>query len=741
MNGLDVLTDILRTITFFLDDKVYGLIPTIYGLFMNLSQIDLLSGEDNPISALISRIYVLLGIFMLFRLAFSLLQYMVDPNSFSDSAKGFGKLVTNSLVSLGLLVLTPWIFSTAMEIQSTIINQNVIPSLVLGSGITSGDAGTSTNSGTVMSADFVQEIAKDTQFMMFGAFYYVNGNVVSECAETPVFGTIGMSTNESCLETLDEGFASEEAIYSSNVQLSSFFKTADENGNVTDNRNFTHFDKLLWWKINGEYVINYIPFISTIAGIYVVFLLITFCVDVAVRILKLAFLQAVAPIAIISYVDPKESLSNSKLSNWLKETGKTYFSLFLRLAMIYLILLLISAIANTVLSNGSPIQNSISDSSYTMWVYLFLVIASFMFAKKVPELLEKIFGIKGSGEFSLNPFKTIKDVATIPAIAAGGAALGAGVGAMASNTIAAYSTVKNNWGNNINDFKNNFSTAKGVAGKMGVIKSAASPWLGIGGGAISGAIRGGRAGYTGKNMIQGAIAGRKASNQARYRRDVNQEANYGVKQRVFDKVSDFAGIKNKDAGLGKMDKDIKILKKQMSDLDMQESGVREQMAGYYKQYNRDMLDDAVKAKTYEEYLKSQNINIPVSQSVTMGNTNVGNVEQQFNVSAENVGVTGGARSNVNEDIDNRVPKVMQDVVPERNVANLGDISGQPSFNSNQQSQQVIEIPSVIIDEKTFNEYKNLSDTVESINNQREDLRQQVSRYEDVSEVKKLNKKG
>ena len=123
--GLDVVQDILRTIAFFLDDKVYGLISQVYELFMYLSQINLLSGDNNPLNQLISRVYVLLGIFMLFKLSFSLLQYMVDPNSFSDSAKGFGKLVTNSLVSLSLLILVPFIFSAGMELQSVILNENI----------------------------------------------------------------------------------------------------------------------------------------------------------------------------------------------------------------------------------------------------------------------------------------------------------------------------------------------------------------------------------------------------------------------------------------------------------------------------------------------------------------------------------------------------------------------------------------------------------------------------------------
>ena len=86
---LDVLTDLVRALMFFFDNIIYGLIPTIYKLFVYLSEVDLFTG-NTQISNLVNHIYVLLGIFMLFKVSFSLLQYIVDPNSFRDSFKRYG---------------------------------------------------------------------------------------------------------------------------------------------------------------------------------------------------------------------------------------------------------------------------------------------------------------------------------------------------------------------------------------------------------------------------------------------------------------------------------------------------------------------------------------------------------------------------------------------------------------------------------------------------------------------------
>ena len=111
---------------------------------------------------------------------------------------------------------------------------------------------------------------------------------------------------------------------------------------------------------------------------------------------------------IVSYIDPKESISDGKLRRWVNESASTYFSLFLRLATIFFVMLLVEIISSSVLSDDSGesyIGAQIDDTAYSIWIYLFLVIGAFMFAKQVPKMIESIFGIKGSGDLHLNPFK------------------------------------------------------------------------------------------------------------------------------------------------------------------------------------------------------------------------------------------------------------------------------------------------------------------------------------------------
>ena len=430
---MEILQNLFRTLMFCIDNIVYGLIPQIYRLFIYLSEINLFSDNpDSPINKLVSHVYVLLGIFMLFKVSFSLLQYIVDPNAFRDSSKGMGKLITNVLVALILLVSVPSIFGLAMDIQSEIVQSNAIGQLILGTDTGSGNYPVSADGS--ISDEGVQQMAKDLQFMLYGAFYSVNqdvmmsGRILEGCSgSSGVLGSMDMAT-EKCLNALQNNLPNDAA--SNGVSLYSFFKHVDENGNVVDEREFGHLDKLLWWKDDGDYVINYLPIISAAAGIYVIFLLIGFCVDIAVRAIKLCFLQMLAPIAIVSYVDPKESISNGKLNAWIKECASTYFSLFLRLATIFLVMFLISMIASTLLSSGEYISGLPEDTSYNIWIYLFLVIGAFMFAKQVPNIIESIFGIKFSGELHLNPFKNAGAAGILGGVA------GFGAGAIASGIAA-----------------------------------------------------------------------------------------------------------------------------------------------------------------------------------------------------------------------------------------------------------------------------------------------------------------
>ena len=193
---------------------------------------------------------------------------------------------------------------------------------------------------------------------------------------------------------------------------------------------------------------------STAAGVVVFLLLLTACMDVALRTIKLGFLEIIAPIPIISYVDPKSG-KDGMFKKWLDEVWKTWLSLFVRLAVIYFAIYIISLINNNVdsaMSNG-------------LWVTLFLLIGALIFAKQFPKLIENIFGIQFD-ELNLHPIKKVTEQAAL-----GKTVVGAGVAAGAA-TLAIPGAVGANLVNNYMNrekgkftLKNNLKS--GISGAFG----------------------------------------------------------------------------------------------------------------------------------------------------------------------------------------------------------------------------------------------------------------------------------
>ena len=62
---------------------------------------------------------------------------------------------------------------------------------------------------------------------------------------------------------------------------------------------------------------------------------------------KLIVLYLIAPLPIISYIDPKSS-SGGMFDSWLKLTIKTYISIFLTLTAIYFVLAVLSTLLGSI---------------------------------------------------------------------------------------------------------------------------------------------------------------------------------------------------------------------------------------------------------------------------------------------------------------------------------------------------------------------------------------------------------
>lgn len=390
-------TSLIRQFFFSIDKIVFNFISSIYDVLITIARTSVLSQAD--IVGMADRIYKLLAIFMVFKVTLSLITYVVNPDDFSDKSKGISKLSKNIIISLSLLILTPYIFSYAYQLQTIILEDNSLSVLIFGDDETSA-----TNESFFNTAG--DKIAYVTMMPFFSPNLSLNADGIINCDTlTQREGDVTKFNGEckTALETLTD----EDKDNNFSKQTLETYVAGIENGNfglmfrqdmalatVTDSENDSE----------TNYVMDYKFIFSTVVGVVIILLLITFCMDIAVRSIKLAFLQLAAPIPIISYVDPKSG-KDGMFKKWYDMCFKTYLSLFIRLLALYFAVYIIGKVADLRLVDiidGSYVTNGI--------VSIFIIIGALMFAKQLPKLLEGL-GIKldGDGKFTLNPLKKFEE--------------------------------------------------------------------------------------------------------------------------------------------------------------------------------------------------------------------------------------------------------------------------------------------------------------------------------------------
>ena len=368
------------------DRIVYGLMAILYDIFFNIADTTIFSSET--IKNFYSRVQLIIGVVMIFKLSISVIQAVMDPDRLTNKDAGMGKIITRIVTMLAMFTAIiplniPYaeegsynaylnenglLFGTLYSLQSRIIKGNVIGKLVLGNN------STSTSIKGNLSED---EASQGDKLATFILKTFVRLNLKKSAVDEGAFDSKGnlISDNLMC----DGGYDDELEIY-----VNSDSTPGDILDGVTE-----------WCKppenIHDEerYSYVYTPIISTICGIIIDIVLIGYCVDIAIRALKLAVLRLLAPIPIISYVDPKSSKDGS-FATWTKSLTSTYIDVFLRLAIIFFVLFLIQ----DIIKNGLDIP--IGNGAVGAFSTIFIIIGLFYFAKMAPKFIKDALGMKGS---------------------------------------------------------------------------------------------------------------------------------------------------------------------------------------------------------------------------------------------------------------------------------------------------------------------------------------------------------
>lgn len=431
--------DIPRQIFVWIDSAIYWLISSVYGLIEDLARIQIF--RESTLNNFYNKIYLLLSIFMLFKVSFSIVSYILDPAKTVDKNSGFGKIITNVVIMFVMILSAPIAFKYLTKLQNAILDDDIILNFVF------GDVGSTNVNNEIQLAD--SERCQEWSKIHDGMRKYnpaspgmsiANNNgdylavtiyrVFFTLADTKVETGKGMDDHKNDGKTLD-------------VKKGKYvfdFMCNDNNTHisVSDMASFVnaYVDEINEVGSNGYYLIEYKFFVATAVGGFALLMLINIAFETSVRAIKLGFYQLIAPIPIISYIDPNSS-KNGVFSKYIKALGKTWISLFIRLFSLYFAIFVIKEFNTNFVQDLGEVHSS------KFFITLFVIIGALMFAKQLPQFIEELFPGMKMGKMQLNPFKNIAENAMFGkqalglAAFAGGTAIGAvsRMGNLAKNTV------------------------------------------------------------------------------------------------------------------------------------------------------------------------------------------------------------------------------------------------------------------------------------------------------------------
>lgn len=414
-----VFIDRVRDIFAVLDRCVYGLITIFYDTIENLTEVTVISSGE--ISAIAGRIYTLLALFMIFKVSFSLINYLVNPDLINDKAKGGTALIKNIVITIALIIMVPFGFNLLYEAQSAILNDNLIGTALFGS-----DSDESSYSFKISEQCTTQATTSSA------------GDYMGLMAFRPFFQPSDVRDTSDWNDNVDNVhsmYCAGDSTGGGKASVSNLLK----NNEVYSAPHGFSFEK--------NYTIDYTFFISTIVGIVIALIMLGFCFDVAVRTIKLQFYELIAPIPIISFIDP-DSSKNGMFKKWYKEVLSTWASLFMRLLAINFAIYGIGLLSNTTIPGDS------------LWIKLLLIIGLLIFAKQLPKIIEDLLGIKMSGKFTLNPLKKLDNEALgfkEARVLAGKAAVGTGaLGLSVAGSVIGHNRAKKKFADDNNKLDSGF---------------------------------------------------------------------------------------------------------------------------------------------------------------------------------------------------------------------------------------------------------------------------------------------
>lgn len=494
---------------------VYNLISTFYNIFFYITKVTILSGSDDSlIMGIYERIQVILAVVMVFYVTLEFVKYIVNPDTFGDKEKGGGGLLKRILIVIVLMAFTPKIFGLAYDVQSRIINSDIIPKVMINNYTEAKHNGLMGNGG---------KFSRDLLSLFYKPFEGDNGQLPTGKCDDKRSAQQVVSDN---LDALEEHGKMVNATYC----------IANAGGTVIEDGQTHEHPYLISMGFGG--------LLPLVIGCFMIWVLVNYCAEAGRVIIQFVFLQIIAPIPILSYIAPgKDGMFNK----WLKQCVTTYIDLFIRLFIMYLVMMISQLLLQSGVS-GVKFFDGFDKLAWDikLWIILFLFVGLCLFAMKAPKMVKELLpggSNAASGDFGIGG-KAFKERFTPAGRVAGavGGSLATGVAGSAHRIYQGNRGLRKKWkeANNIKDNTERRKKKAGlVAGSVGrTIKGGAvGAVTGLGRGLVNGGKKG--------NIIKNVGTGLKNQMAANERYGNIVENDYKTMHRVTDRARDFLKLKSR----------------------------------------------------------------------------------------------------------------------------------------------------------------------------------------------------
>ncbi len=441
----DFLSEIFIGIMIVLDSIVYSLISSAYKIFMAIASARLLSSD--VYYEIASRIYIVIGVLMLFVLSYAILKAIVDPDQATKGDLG-PSMVKRVIIAVVGLAITPVLFNLLYQAQGLFLEQDVLgkvffriqntESITVNGQTGNPDEQIKTIGGAVAATSIWQaffhpaegfnaaDIVADSSELVGAAIgtaiacgLGIAAGVIGVVAGIFTFGVstvlLGGAAVALCAGSISNNLEQAGDLnenYGGEISLELAY------GMTAGGGSFNVYLAFLDNYIEDD-EIEYMWGVSTLCGAFALYAFASFSIDMGVRAAKLAYYQIIAPVPLIMQVLPKYKDTFSK---YIKNVVSTFLEVFIRISVVYIVVFVICHLQDLFSSFGSLWGNDSLNMAEKTLALAFLIIGLVIFAKSAPDLICQSLNIeKGSMKLGIG-----KKLADGGAYAAGGVA-GAGL--------------------------------------------------------------------------------------------------------------------------------------------------------------------------------------------------------------------------------------------------------------------------------------------------------------------------